>query len=66
MAYDGSQEGQKALINCKQMATWEDAEIHLNAVVPDVVAYPVGEGSFIDTETQIIENEKSQQHLDNG
>ena len=49
LAYDGSQEGQKALINCKEMATWGDAEIHLISVVPDVVVYPVGEGSFIDT-----------------
>ena len=48
------------------MATWGDGEIHLNAVVPDVVVYPVGEGSFNDTETHIIENEKSQQHLDTG
>jgi len=66
LAYDGSQEGQKALINCKEMASWGDAEIHLISVVPDVVVYPVGEGSFIDTETQKIENEKSQHHLDNG
>ena len=28
--------------------------------------YPVGEGTFIDTETQKIENEKSQQQLNKG
>ncbi len=66
LAYDGSQEGQKALINCKEMVSWVDAEIHLISVVPDVVVYPIGEGSFINTETQKIENEKSQLHLDNG
>ena len=58
LAYDGSQEGQKALINCKEMATWGDAEIHLISVVPDVVMYPVGEGSFIDTETQNLRMKK--------
>jgi len=63
LAYDGSQEGQKALINCKEMATWGDAVIHLISVVPDVMVYPIGDGSFIDTDTQKIENEKSQHHL---
>jgi nucleotide-binding universal stress UspA family protein len=31
-----------------------------------VVVYPIGEGSFIDTGTQKIENEKGQNQLDNG
>jgi hypothetical protein len=66
LAYDGSQEGQKALINCKEMALWGDAVIHLISVIPDVVVYPIGEGSFIDTGTQKIENEKGQNQLDNG
>ena len=66
LAYDGSQEGQKALVNCKEMALWGDAVIHLISVIPDVVVYPIGEGSFIDTGTQKIENEKGQSQLDNG
>lgn len=66
LAYDGSQEGQKALINCKEMASWGDAEIHLISVIPEIVGYPIGEGIFIDTEYQEIQNKKSQQQLDNG
>ena len=66
LAYDGSQEGQKALINCKEMALWGDAVIHLISVIPDVVVYPNGDGTFIDTESQEIVNEGSQHHLDIG
>jgi len=46
LAYDGSQEGQKALINCKEMASWGDAEIHLISVIPEILGYPIGEGIF--------------------
>ena len=66
LAYDGSLEGQKALINCKEMALWGDAVIHLISVIPDIVVYPTGDGTFIDTESQEIVNEDSQHHLDNG
>ena len=66
LVYDGSQEGQKALIKCKEMALWGDAEIHLISVILDVLGYPIGEGIFIDTEYQEIQNKKSQQQLDNG
>ena len=67
LAYDGSQEGQKALINCKEMASWGDAEIHLISVIPEILGYPIGEGIFIDTEYQEIQNKKSQQQqLENG
>jgi len=55
LAYDGSQEGHKALINCKEMALWGDAVTHLISVIPDVAVYPIGEGSFIDTGTQKID-----------
>ena len=66
LAYDGSLEGQKALIYCKEMALWGDAVIYLISVIPDVVAYPNGDGTFIDTESQESVNEHSQHHLDNG
>jgi nucleotide-binding universal stress UspA family protein len=62
LAYDGSLEGQKALINCKEMASWANAEIHLLSVVPDNF-YSIGEGSFIDVEAQ---KENYQRQLDNG
>ena len=65
LAYDGSLEGQKALINCKEMASWTNAEIHLLSVVPDNF-YSIGEGSFIDVEAQKVDKENYQRQLDNG
>ena len=39
LAYDGSQAGQQALINSKEISQWEKSELHLLAVVPyDLVA----------------------------
>ena len=65
LAYDGSQEGQKALINCKEMALWGDAEIHLISVFSEVI-YPIAESTFIDIESQEIQVERSQRQLDKG
>ena len=53
LAYDGSQEGQKALINCKEMALWANAEIHLVSVIAEIF-YP------------IFDTEKSHRQLDHG
>lgn len=64
LAYDGSQDGQKALINCKEMALWGDAEIHLTSVIADII-YPLGEGTFIDTESP-TQKEIIQRQLDDG
>ncbi|PUE33250.1 universal stress protein [Limnohabitans sp. Hippo4] len=39
LAYDGSQASQEALLNCKDLSQWHQAQVHLLAVVPyDLVA----------------------------
>jgi hypothetical protein len=49
LAYDGSLESQKALLNCKEISQWEHAQIHLIAVVPyDTI--PVGHETSYFTE----------------
>jgi nucleotide-binding universal stress UspA family protein len=65
LAYDGSQEGQKALINCKEMATWGNAEIHLTSIIAETI-YSIGEGTFIDSESPEIQKTERQRQLDNG
>lgn len=65
LAYDGSQEGQKALINCKEMATWGNAEIHLISIIAETI-YSIGEGTFIDSESPEIQKTERQRQLDNG
>ena len=34
VAYDGSDAGQKALLDCKELAMWSQSELHLVAVMP--------------------------------
>jgi nucleotide-binding universal stress UspA family protein len=34
LAYDGSQASQEALLNCKDLSQWQQAHVHLLAVVP--------------------------------
>ena len=65
LAYDGSQEGQKALINCKEMALWANAEIHLVSVIAEIF-YPIGEGILIEPQNQIFDTEKNHHQLDQG
>jgi nucleotide-binding universal stress UspA family protein len=36
LAYDGSEAGQKALLECREIARWSHAELHLVAVMPAV------------------------------
>ena len=49
LAYDGSLESQRALLNCKEISQWEHAQIHLIAVVPyDTI--PVGHETSYYTE----------------
>lgn len=43
MAYDGSQAGQRALLDCQEIAQWSQAQLHLVAVMPPPVALIAGE-----------------------
>jgi len=44
VAYDGSEAGQKALLDCRELAQWADSELHLVAVMPPASALIGGEG----------------------
>jgi len=48
LAYDGSESGQKALLECRELAQWSKAQLHLVAVRP----YP---GAAIGFEGMIVE-----------
>jgi len=47
LAYDGSESGQKALLECRDIAQWSQAELFLVAVMPSLTAY-IAEGGVID------------------
>lgn len=66
LAYDGSEAGQQALLNCKELSQWQHAELHLLAVVPyELVA--LGPESAYYSEDQIrMEEAKYQGILDTG
>jgi nucleotide-binding universal stress UspA family protein len=48
VAYDGSEAGQKALLDSKELAQWTNAELHLVAVMPPASALIGGEGYVYD------------------
>ena len=56
MAYDGSEAGQNALLECKDMMQWTGAALTLVAVMPHHIDFIGAEGGFYDP--QITEREK--------
>ncbi len=48
LAYDGSESGQKALLDCRDIAQWSDAELHLVAVMPSLAMHLAVEGGGYD------------------
>lgn len=58
MAYDGSQAGQRALLDCHEIAQWAQASISLVAVTPLSVQMVSMEGGFYDQSLADMEKEK--------
>ncbi|MEI8304635.1 MAG: universal stress protein [Burkholderiales bacterium] len=52
LAYDGSQSGQKALLDCREIVQWSQAELHLIAVMPTTVTPVVADGWAYGAETE--------------
>jgi nucleotide-binding universal stress UspA family protein len=52
LAYDGSESGQKALLDCRDIAQWTHAALYLVAVMPAMVPAFAVEGIFPDPEAQ--------------
>jgi nucleotide-binding universal stress UspA family protein len=46
LAYDGTESGQQALLNCRDLAQWSRAELFLVAVMPAATAYVPVEGGY--------------------
>src|ERR1700750_696132 len=66
LAYDGSETGQKALIESREMAEWAKAEIALVAVMPPPAAYVGAEGGVYDASYEKQERERFDQVLREG
>ena len=60
LAYDGSESGQKALLDCKDLAALAHAEVFLVAVMPPATSYVAFEGGVYESTPE--EREQQQQH----
>ncbi len=66
LAYDGSDAGQKALLDCQELAQWSQAELHLVAVMPSAMSFVGLEGGVYDVELEEREKKKYQGVLQDG
>jgi nucleotide-binding universal stress UspA family protein len=66
LAYDGSDAGQKALLDCQDVANWSHAELFLIAVMPSAMSFVGLEGGVYDMELEEREKRKHQAVLDDG
>ena len=58
LAYDGSDSGQKALLDCHDIAQWSHAELTLIAVMPSPMNVIAFEGGIYDPGSADLEKEK--------
>ncbi len=65
LAYDGSESGQKALLDCKEIAQWSQSQLFLIAVMPLATIY-IAEGAVFDSGQEEQERQKYQDILDEG
>ena len=66
LAYDGSEAGQKALLDCREIAQWGHSELHLVAVMPSAMSFVGLEGGVYDVELEERERAKYQSILHDG
>ena len=66
VAYDGSEAGQKALLDCQELAQWGNAELHLVAVMPPASALIGGEGYVYDPRIEEEERREYKNILEEG
>ena len=66
LAYDGSDAGQKALLDCRELAQWSQSELYLVAVMPSAMSFVGLEGGVYDVELEEREKKKYQAVLDDG
>jgi nucleotide-binding universal stress UspA family protein len=66
LAYDGSEAGQKALIDCDELAQMHKSEVFLVAVMPPAAALIGGEGFVYDARREEEDRRRYQDVLDEG
>lgn len=66
LAYDGSDAGQKALLDCQELAQWSQSELHLIAVMPSAMSFVGLEGGVYDVELEEREKKKYLGVLEDG
>jgi nucleotide-binding universal stress UspA family protein len=66
LAYDGSEAGQQALLESKDIAEWGKAELFLIAVMPPPAAFIGGEGGVYDLGLEEQERKEYQGVLEDG
>lgn len=66
LAYDGSDSGQKALLDCNELAQWSHATLSLVAVMPSTMGFVAMEGSIYDPEVEQRERSRFQAILADG
>jgi nucleotide-binding universal stress UspA family protein len=66
LAYDGSDAGQRALLDCCEVAQWSKSELFLIAVMPSAMSFVGLEGGVYDMELEERERKKHQAVLDDG
>lgn len=66
LAYDGSESGQKALLDCQDLAQWSHATLSLVAVMTSTASFVALEGAIYDPEVEAREVAKFQAVLADG
>ena len=66
LAYDGSDAGQKALLDCQHLAQWSGSQLSLIAVMPSAMSFVGLEGGVYDIELEEREKKKYRAVLDEG
>ena len=66
LAYDGSECGQKALLDCQELAQWSQSELTLVAVMPQHMDVMGMEGAVYDPHLMAQEKQALQSVLDEG
>jgi nucleotide-binding universal stress UspA family protein len=66
LAYDGSESGQKALLDCRDIAQWSHADLHLIAVMPSPAVYIAVDGGFYDSGRDEEDKQRFKAVLEDG
>jgi len=66
LAYDGTDAGQKALLDCQDLAQWSQSSVFLVAVMPSAMSFVGLEGGVYDVELEEREKKKYEAILQDG